>query len=668
MSKPMAAILEDAPSWQVKAVQEANPQAHVHFTAETEVAIELQERRNAENNETRVKIEKGMVITLDSVSYSIPVIENAGLVNKIRGKYELKNKYLLTDVTGALKPGTMTALMGPSGAGKSTLLDVIAGRKNVGVIEGNLLFNGRPRPRGFKRMCGYVEQRDILISTLTVRELLQYTAQLRLHSSVPYEKMVERANEVIDELGLTGCADTIIGGVGNRGVSGGQAKRVNIAIELITNPSLLFLDEPTSGLDSATSLDVMKLVREICDRGTTVICTIHQPSTDVYYLFDRLLLLVAGRTVYLGPIEGSADYFRNFGFKQPPSMSDPDFIVEVTAVHDNKAIEGPEVSDTYFAEQYKKSALAELRKVSTMQARDSTAQEEQGPEEQSFINSIGYNLKVLMSRNISQSRRNPDFLRHRLLQYFFIALVFLSVFHTASYDMQGIRIRQSLMMLSVIFFVMGANSFIGGIFEQRLFVTRERLAGTYQMSAYYIAEILFEVSFTIGRALLWAAILYWGVDFNREFGRFVYFCIIVFILADLGLAMAQTWSAVFSTFEVANAMASTLPFTFVIFSGFFIPRDSIPDPWIWMFYLSFCNYAITGLVINEFEGNMGYTCPNQGFPNNICPPTYIIKELGAPISGFLSNKWANLLILCIVWAGFRITAYLCMRFINHIKR
>eukprot|EP00128_Syssomonas_multiformis_P017444 Colp12_sorted_trinity150504_noHs@22953 len=604
MSKPMAAILEDAPSWQVKAVQEANPQAHVHFTAETEVAIELQERRNAENNETRVKIEKGMVITLDSVSYSIPVIENAGLVNKIRGKYELKNKYLLTDVTGALKPGTMTALMGPSGAGKSTLLDVIAGRKNVGVIEGNLLFNGRPRPRGFKRMCGYVEQRDILISTLTVRELLQYTAQLRLHSSVPYEKMVERANEVIDELGLTGCADTIIGGVGNRGVSGGQAKRVNIAIELITNPSLLFLDEPTSGLDSATSLDVMKLVREICDRGTTVICTIHQPSTDVYYLFDRLLLLVAGRTVYLGPIEGSADYFRNFGFKQPPSMSDPDFIVEVTAVHDN----------------------------------------------------------------ISQSRRNPDFLRHRLLQYFFIALVFLSVFHTASYDMQGIRIRQSLMMLSVIFFVMGANSFIGGIFEQRLFVTRERLAGTYQMSAYYIAEILFEVSFTIGRALLWAAILYWGVDFNREFGRFVYFCIIVFILADLGLAMAQTWSAVFSTFEVANAMASTLPFTFVIFSGFFIPRDSIPDPWIWMFYLSFCNYAITGLVINEFEGNMGYTCPNQGFPNNICPPTYIIKELGAPISGFLSNKWANLLILCIVWAGFRITAYLCMRFINHIKR
>jgi len=216
---------------------------------------------------------------------------------------------ILSKVTAMFPAGKMTALMGPSGSGKTTLLDVVAGRKNRGKIEGEVLFGGAMAKSGtLKEAIGYVEQFDTLIGELTVRDMLMYTAQLRLPFKMGKQEKMARVQEVIDRLALNKCAGTVIGSVLQRGISGGQAKRVNIALSLITRPSLLFLDEPTSGLDSFMANEVATCLADLAREGRTVVCTIHSPTAKAFSLFDELLMLKSGEAIYGGPVEGAVPY------------------------------------------------------------------------------------------------------------------------------------------------------------------------------------------------------------------------------------------------------------------------------------------------------------------------------------------------------------------------
>lgn len=230
----------------------------------------------------------------------------------------------------------MTALMGPSGSGKTTLLDVVSGRKNTGKIEGEVLFGGARAPLGsLKDAIGYVEQFDTLIGELTVRDMLMYTAQLRLPVSMSMEDKTARVTEVLDRLALNKCAGTVIGSVLKRGISGGQAKRVNIALSLISRPGLLFLDEPTSGLDSFMANEVATCLADLAREGRTVVCTIHSPTAKAFSLFDELLMLKSGRTVYNGPTEGAVPFLETVAGLSCPSdgrfFSLPEWLVDVTA-------------------------------------------------------------------------------------------------------------------------------------------------------------------------------------------------------------------------------------------------------------------------------------------------------------------------------------------------
>ncbi|GAB9477904.1 hypothetical protein Gpo141_00015092, partial [Globisporangium polare] len=206
---------------------------------------------------------------------------------------------LLKGISGYALPGTITALMGSSGAGKTTLMDVIAGRKTGGKVQGQISLNGfEANDLAIRRSTGYCEQMDIHSNASTIREALTFSAFLRQDSSVSASDKFETVNECLDLLDMHDIADEII-----RGRSVEQMKRLTIGVELAAQPSVLFLDEPTSGLDARSAKLVMDGVRKVANTGRTVVCTIHQPSSEVFFLFDSLLLLKrGGETVFFGDL------------------------------------------------------------------------------------------------------------------------------------------------------------------------------------------------------------------------------------------------------------------------------------------------------------------------------------------------------------------------------
>ena len=252
--------------------------------------------------------EEQVALTFKDLTYSVDLGKKQG------------TKVILDGISGCFKPGRLTALFGASGCGKTSLMDVLARRKNTGTIEGEIRFAGAPcKKENIKHLCGYVEQFDNLVEILTVEQMLMYTAELKL-PALTRAQQLERCEEVISQLRLEECRKTVIGGELVKGISGGQKKRVNIGLSLITRPPILFLDEPTTGLDSAMADEVCVIMSLLAAQGRTVrarihpcsapppapapglgqasswqvVATVHSPTASAFSLFDDLLILREG--------------------------------------------------------------------------------------------------------------------------------------------------------------------------------------------------------------------------------------------------------------------------------------------------------------------------------------------------------------------------------------
>ncbi|POS80611.1 ABC transporter [Diaporthe helianthi] len=248
--------------------------------------------------------------------------------------YTLNSKQILNSIRGVAYPGELTAIMGASGAGKTTFLDILARKNKRGAVSGDFYVNGeKVTDADFKAVVGFVDQEDTMLPTLTVHETILNSALLRLPRDMTRTAKEQRVTEVEKQLGIYHIKDSLIGseeGKG-RGISGGEKRRVGIACELVTSPSILFLDEPTSGLDAYNAFNVVEcLVTLAKDFKRTVIFTIHQPRSNIVALFDRLILLAQGRTVYSGPFAQCQDYFDHIGYPCPPGFNIADYLVDLT--------------------------------------------------------------------------------------------------------------------------------------------------------------------------------------------------------------------------------------------------------------------------------------------------------------------------------------------------
>ncbi|KAF8979396.1 hypothetical protein BGZ46_005474 [Entomortierella lignicola] len=237
---------------------------------------------------------------------------------------------ILQNVSGVLKSGRACAIMGPSGSGKTTLISMLTSK--VPKDEGRILINGQEEDLShYRKLIGYVPQDDVMLRELTVNDILLHSAYMRLPAKLTRAQMTEKVLEIVDFLGLNSVINSVVGDTVRRGISGGQRKRVNIGMELVTDPSILFLDEPTSGLDSSTSVDVCRLLKSIAhNKGLTVAAVIHSPSPVAFEQFDDLFLLGhGGHVVYHGPRAEAPNYFAAIGFPVPQDSSPSDFYMDV---------------------------------------------------------------------------------------------------------------------------------------------------------------------------------------------------------------------------------------------------------------------------------------------------------------------------------------------------
>ena len=365
--------------------------------------------------------------------------------------YDIKvkrgSRRLLNMIDGWVKPGTLTALMGESGAGKTTLLDVLASRKTVGIIGGDVLVDDRAKDASFQRKTGYVQQQDLHLQTSTVREALNFSALLRQPAYIKRADRLAYVDEVIELLGLQPFVDAVIG-VPGEGLNVEQRKRVTIGVELAAKPQLLlFLDEPTSGLDSQTSWSICDLLNKLAKNGQAILCTIHQPSAILFQRFDRILLLAkGGNPVYFGPIGDNASiltgYLERNGAAPCGTTQNPaEWMLEVigAAPGSSTTIDWPRV---WRASKEYQEVKSELRTLQCHRAIDDSSSEITIDAKQAFhefAQPFSVQSWEVTKRVFQQTWRDPVYIYSKLALCLFSALFIGFSFFKAPNTQTGLQ-------------------------------------------------------------------------------------------------------------------------------------------------------------------------------------------------------------------------------------
>jgi ATP-binding cassette subfamily G (WHITE) protein 2 len=532
-------------------------------------------------NEDKEQKAGGVSVTFSDLSYSVPLKKTA--------KDGTGTLQILDGLSGAFLPGRMTALMGPSGSGKTTLMDILAGRKNAGTIEGSVLMNGsKPdvyAEDNLKDTIGYVEQFDTLVGELTVWQMLSYTAELKLPSTTTSKEQQERVEEVIQMLDLESCRNTIIGNALLRGISGGQAKRVNIGLALITRPSVLFLDEPTSGLDSRTANEVVELLRNLAKEGRTVVCTIHSPTGHAFTLFDDLHMLHRGQTIFDAPTLDAQAYFEAQGNTRDPDCSLPEWLVDLTselpAQFSSSVLDIESRSESETVTTKKKNfsqlyAASDAKKKADERRLAASAQKGTPHMDHSHKPPGGLrNLATLLKYRMVAHYKDETFIGTRFGDKIVFSLLILSLYYGigANLDSKSITSIATLLYFICAICGYGAAAFVPSISLERALFYRELADGCYSPATYYAAKFIEEGVMASLTSLLFTIIVFFGCAFQ---GSFIIFFVTYYLTTMMGIILAYAIAAIVPTMEAANAVLPTYVTICMFFGGLIIVFDKIP--------------------------------------------------------------------------------------------
>ncbi|XVE66572.1 hypothetical protein DITRI_Ditri08aG0089400 [Diplodiscus trichospermus] len=543
-------------------------------------------------------------------------------------------KPILQGLTGYARPGELLAIMGPSGCGKSTLLDALAGRLAPNARQaGDIFINGRRQALAYG-ISAYVTQDDALITTLTVKEAVYYSAQLQLPDTMSKSEKEERAEMTIREMGLQDAMNTRIGGWGVKGLSGGEKRRVSICIEILTRPKLLLLDEPTSGLDSAASYYVMSRIASLKQKdgiGRTIIASIHQPSSEIFQLFHNLYLLSAGQTVYFGNISAANDFFAINGFPCPALQNPSDhFLKTINKDFDMDIEQGfpnsipTEEVISILVQSYKSSDICQQvqREVAQICQQDGGAMKEKT--HAAFFTQC----LVLTRRSFINMNRDIGYYWLRLATYFVLAVGLGSMYNHIGKSYGSIQARGALIMfLSSFMTMLTVGGFPSFVEEMKVF-GRERLNGHYSVIAFVFANAFSALPFLTIISLIPGTISYYIPGLHKGYDHFLFFVSTLFACMMLVESLMMVVASLVPNFLMGIIVGTGIQGLMVMVAGFFRLPNDIPKP-IWKYplhHVAFNKYAYQGLLKNEFEG---LTFPNIEAGG---PPTITGEEI-------LNNKW-----------------------------
>ncbi|XP_042485033.1 ABC transporter G family member 1-like [Macadamia integrifolia] len=581
------------------------------------------------------------------------------------------SRAILQGLRGYAQPGELLAIMGPSGCGKSTLLDTLAGRLGSNTRQsGKILVNGRKQRLSFGTSA-YVTQDDTLMTTLTVKEAVYYSAQLQLPDSMPKAEKKERAESTIREMGLQDAMNTRIGGWSVKGLSGGQKRRVSICIEVLTRPKLLFLDEPTSGLDSAASFHVMNRIAGLAQQdGRTVIASIHQPSSEVFELFQNLCLLSSGRTVYFGPASLANEFFALNGFPCPTMRNPSDhFLRTINKDFEQDIEQGPgtqamttEAAIKILVESYKSSTTCQQvhRRVAEICKREGAPMVKKGGQAGFLTQSI-----VLTKRSFVNMFRDLGYYWLRFAIYVALCLCVGTIYHNIGHSYGSIQARGSMLMFVAAFLTFMAIGGFPSFVEDMKIFQRERLNGHYGVGAFVIGNTLSSTPYLIINSLIPGAIAYYLVGLQRGIDHFVYFALVLFMCMMLVESLMMIVASIVPDFLMGIITGAGIQGVMMLNGGFFRLPDDLPKPfWKYpMYYIAFHKYANQGFYKNEF---LGLTFPNNqvGGPATISGDE-ILRNTWQVEMGY--SKWVDLAILFGMVVLYRLMFFGIIKSVEKLK-
>lgn len=551
-----------------------------------------------------------LVLTFRNVEYSVPIpksadIDRAAVPSSGPHAGQLR---LLKNIDGVFRPHVLTALMGASGAGKSTLLDVLANRKSTGIVTGDIRLNGHPKDnRTFAHVSGYVEQTDVHLPHASVREALEFSATLRLPTTVDKDTRARFVQEILDLVELNRISGAFVGVPGVSGLSVEQRKRLTLAVELVANPSIIFMDEPTSGLDARAANIVMSAIRNTVNSGRTIVCTIHQPSQDIFESFDELLLLKpGGRAVYFGPLGDHAqqliDYFQALPGVEPikPRYNPSNWMLETLGKEQSLGID--------FGEVYAGSEPAvQMQRV--MKEAEAPAP---GSSSINFSELHVAPWKTQFSENFKRIWRmywrSPEYNLTRAAVTLLVAFVFGTLFwrkgdqsNTAS----GVLDIAGVLFSSVLFLGITDCLTVQHIVAlQRTVMYRERAAGYYGVLPFALAQQAVEIPYLLVQAIIYSCIVYWCVYFAVDAGKFFWFVLYFFETLLYFVFFGMMAVALTPAVALANVFCALFFGVFNLFSGFLKPQPAMPVYWkYWVPWANPVAWSIYGLSVSQLGNN-----------------------------------------------------------------
>lgn len=570
-------------------------------------------------------------------------------------------KQILFGVSGIARPGEMIALMGPSGSGKTTLLNVLGGRGRAN-LKGTVYINNEPFKKSMRRNVAYVLQEDIFYTELTVRQQLTITSHLRLPDSVSREEKRETVEHVIKTLRIEKCADTSI-----LLISGGEKKRCNIGTELLTNPSILLLDEPTSGLDSTAAHSLIDTMRFMASERMTIISSIHQPSSKVFYAFTKLILLADGHVVYNGPPTKCLAHLATLQLVPPAEYNPADYVMDL--VNDTESVEGTKSVRTRMIEGW--DATATEQEVETSlggshvdagDGDDSDDGDGMGSTTK-YPSSYATQFITLFGRALVVSKQK-SMTNLQIYQTIGLALICGFCWFDMDYSEKRVDDRTGFIFFFMTFwFFMTLFQGMMQFLPERTIILKERAAGSYRLSAYYLSKSMSELPVRLFLPFVFLLISFPMASLSPSIVVFIQVVGVQLLAALAGESIGVFVGTTTLDYEKAMVTATLTSMALMLTGGYFV--QNLEEFVKWVRYFSPFSYSYNACLRLVFDrdipcddGSVFAECAVPGVKS--VHPSVVFDYVGQENSVSYN---VGLLVVFIVF--FRIAAYLTLRFVPH---